>query len=292
MRVSLGPITSSGRTRIHRRSQSVPRRRQMRMRWHQAYALSGGTGGFGRDGIGTSVTSTGCVGSYSGGSWLSGRRSGCGIASPWPGHLPRGASRSILTRVLLCSSQRGQIRQQNYSPSRRVLSSPRQVRGTRGLSIPILRTVEQHRSELARGANSDNARPAAQAPGRCASMISTNLSQPSAMVTQASRSRPSGRLAALSRHSLARCLYRSESQLSGIKNLYFLTFPGLLVSAAPGIRSNRNVRRTKPRTALLVGDGRPRTARESSALPADCRIGERRGGGGFARTGGGLRFLG
>jgi hypothetical protein len=32
--------------------------------------------------------------------------------------------------------------------------------------------------------------------------------------------------------TLARSLYRSESQLSGIKNLYFLTFPALLITAA------------------------------------------------------------
>ena len=58
-----------------------------------------------------------------------------------------------------------------------------------------------------------------------------------------SRSRPSGRLAALSRHALARSLYRSGSQLSGIKTSTQLTSRRCSFQQT-GIRSNRNVRRT------------------------------------------------
>lgn len=52
-------------------------------------------------------------------------------------------------------------------------------------------------------------------------------------MTQASRSGdPSGRLAALSRHALARSWYCSEFQLSGIRNPYSRKFQSLLIPAA------------------------------------------------------------
>jgi hypothetical protein len=54
----------------------------MRTRQHQAHAQIVGAGGLGRDDIG--LRSAGRVGSCSGGSWLRGRRGGCGIAFTRP----------------------------------------------------------------------------------------------------------------------------------------------------------------------------------------------------------------
>jgi len=56
----------------------------MRTRWHQTHDRRTGKGGLERDDIGVDVEGAGRVGSDSGGSWLSGRRGGCGMASPRP----------------------------------------------------------------------------------------------------------------------------------------------------------------------------------------------------------------
>ena len=94
----------------------------MQTRWHQAYApigvaatRTGGTGGLGRDGIGIGVTSAGCVVlSNSGGSWLSGRRGGCGIAPPWPLRCLAEQPLDLNARFVV-RFPATQIRQQNYS---------------------------------------------------------------------------------------------------------------------------------------------------------------------------------
>jgi hypothetical protein len=66
------------------------------------------------------------------------------------------------------------------------------------------------------------------------------------MVTQASRSAPSGRLAALSRHCLARSLYRSGFQLSGMKHPLFLKFQTHSFQPAEGSAQIQDVAATEP----------------------------------------------
>jgi hypothetical protein len=76
----------------------------MRTHLRQTPTRSSGAGGLEGDGVGINVGGASRVGIDSGGSWLSGRRGGCGIASPWPLRLPQ-SSRSILTRALLSGSK-------------------------------------------------------------------------------------------------------------------------------------------------------------------------------------------
>jgi hypothetical protein len=69
----------------------------MRTRWHQTHGRRGGEGGLERDDGGVGIGGAGRIGTDNGGSWLSGCRGDCGIASPLV--VPRGRGHDRLPHL-------------------------------------------------------------------------------------------------------------------------------------------------------------------------------------------------